>query len=181
VEDEAGSRNKMEGRYLKYRYYYVGIDISGFGGYGKAVYDALLPSFDQWYESKSLDDVFPNIALLEGRSFLPDHTDYREERGGALSFHVKVLALSMIGLIINYNKDVISRQLFQDIISDISSHTKSYDYSDRLCFSITVRMFIDMLKEDFSHFGRLVTDLSFSDFANEETLNPKPQPTISVL
>ena len=146
VGGENGSRNKMEERYLKYRYYYADIDISGFGGYGKAVYDSLLPSFDQWYERKSLDDIPPNIAFLEDRLFLTDHPDYREERGGALSFHIKVLALSMVGLIMNYNKDIISRQLLQDIIFGVSSHTKSYDYSDRVCFSITVRMFVDMLK-----------------------------------
>jgi hypothetical protein len=42
-------------------------------------------------------------------------------------------------------------------------------------------MFIDMLKEEFSHFGSPVTDLSFYDFANEETLTPKPGPVISIL
>jgi hypothetical protein len=42
-------------------------------------------------------------------------------------------------------------------------------------------MFIDMLKEEFSHFGSPVADLSFRDFANEETLTPKPQPVISIL
>ena len=178
---ENGSRKKIEERYLKYRHYYAKIDISGFGGYGKAVYDSLLPSFDEWYERKSLSDIPPNMAFLEDRLFLTDHPDYREERGGAISFHIKVLALSMIGLIVNYNKDVILRQLLQDIISAVSIRTKSYDYSDRVCFSITVRMFIEMLKEEFSHFGRMVTDLSFRDFANEETLNPKPPPVISVL
>jgi hypothetical protein len=103
------------------------------------------------------------------------------ERGGAISFHIKVLALSMIGLIINHNKDVISRQLLQYIILDVSRNTKAYDYSDCVCFSITVRMFIDMLKEEFSHFGSPVADLSLLDFANEETLNPKPQQVISIL
>jgi hypothetical protein len=181
VGGENDGRNKIEERYLKYRHYYAAIDISGFGGYGKAVYDFLLPSFDECYQRKSLDDIPPNIAFLEDRLFLTDHPDYREERGGALSFHIKVLVLSMIGLIVNYNKDVISRQLLQDIISGVSSRTKSYDYSDRVCFSITVRKFIEMLKEEFSHFGSLVTDLSFRDFANEETLNPKPPPVISVL
>jgi hypothetical protein len=87
----------------------------------------------------------------------------------------------MIGLIVNHNRDAISRQLLQCIISDISTHTKSYNYSERLCFSITMRMFIDTVKEEFSHFGSPVTDLSFCDFANEETLTPKPQPVISVL
>jgi hypothetical protein len=42
-------------------------------------------------------------------------------------------------------------------------------------------MFVDMVKEDFSHFGSQVTELSFRDFANEETLTPKPQPVISIL
>jgi hypothetical protein len=92
-----------------------------------------------------------------------------------------VLALSMVGLIMNYNKDVISWQLLRHIISNVSRQTKSYDYSECLCFSITVRMFVDMLKEEFSHFGNQVTDLSICDFANEETLNPKPQPVISIL
>lgn len=173
--------HKMEERYLKYRYYYADIDISGFGGYGKAVYKTLLPEFDRWYARKTLDDIPANIAFLEQRFFLPDHPDYREERGGALSFHVKVLALSMIGLILYHNKDLISKQLLQDIISSVSAPAKSYDYSDRVCFSITVRMFIEMLKSEFSHFGDLVADLSFQDFANEETLNPKPPPSISVL
>jgi hypothetical protein len=91
------------------------------------------------------------------------------------------MALSMIGLILNYNSNAISPQLLKAIISDISKHTKSYDYSECLCFSITVRMFIDMVKKEFSHLGSPVTDLSFVDFANEETLTPKPQPVISVL
>ena len=178
---ENGSRNRMEERYLKYRHYYAGIDISGFGGYGKAVYAPLLPSFDQWYNRKSLNDVPPNIAFLEDRLYLTDHPDYRQARGGAISFHIKVLALSMVGLIMNYNKEVISRQMFNYIISDVSRQTKSYDYSECLCFSITVRMFVDMLKDEFSHFGSQVSDLSICDFANEETLNPRPQPVISIL
>ena len=119
--------------------------------------------------------------MLEDRSYLIDHPDFREERGGVISYHIKVLSLSMIGLIMDQNRDVISGQLLQDIIFDISRHTKSYDFSDRLCFSITVRMFIDMLRENFSHFGSQVTDLSFRDFANGDTLNPKPQPVISIL
>jgi len=178
---ENGSRNRMEERYLKYRHYYAGIDISGFGGYGKAVYAPLLPSFDQWYNRKSLNDIPPNIIFLEDRLYFVDHPDYRQERGGAISFHIKVLALSMVGLIMNYNKEVISRQRLQVIISDVSEQTKSYDYSECVCFSITVRMFVDMLKEEFSHFGSQVSDLSIADFANEETLNPKPQPVISIL
>jgi len=178
---ENGSRHKLEERYRKYRFYYADIDISGFGGYGKAVYDLILPSFDQWYDRKSLEDIPPNIAFLEDRLFLKDHPDFRQGRGGSISFHIKVLSLSMIGIIVNHNKDKIMRQLLQDIIFGVSSRTKSYDYSDRVCFSITVRMFIDMLKEEFSHFGSLITDLSFRDFANEETLNPEPPPVISVL
>jgi hypothetical protein len=171
----------MEERYLKYRHYYAAIDISGFGGYGKDVYSPLLPVFDRCYKRKSLHDVPPNITFLEDRAYLVDHPDYRKERGGAISFHIKVLALSMIGLIVNHNRDAISRQLLQCIISDISTHTKSYNYSECLCFSITMRMFIDTVKEEFSHFGSPVLDLSFCDFANEETLTPKPQPVISIL
>jgi hypothetical protein len=181
VDCENFSRNKLEERYLKYRNYYAVIDISGYGGYGKAVYTRLFPEFDQWFERKSLDDIPPNITLLEDSSYLIDHPDFRKERGCVVSYHVKVLSLSMIGLIMNQNREVISRQLLQDIIFDVSRHTKSYDFSDRLCFSITVRMFIDMLKEKFSHFGNQVTDLSFRDFANGNTLNPKPQPVISIL
>ncbi len=178
---ENSRRNRMEERYLKYRHYYAGIDISGFGGYGKTVYGPLLPVFDHWFQRKTLNDVPPNITFLEDRRYLIDHPDYREERGGAISFHIKVLALSMIGLIMNHNRDVISRHLLQAIIFDVSRYTRSYDYSDCVCFSITVRMFLDMLKEEFSHFGNQVADLSFSDFASEETLAPKPQQIISIL
>ena len=123
------SRNKMEERYLKYRHYYAGIDISGFGGYGKAVYSPLLPMFDHCYKRKSLHDVPPNITFLEDRAYLVEHPDYKKERGGAISFHIKVMALSMIGLIMNHNSDVISRQLLEAIVIDVSRHTKSYDYS----------------------------------------------------
>jgi len=49
-----------------------------------------------------------------------------------------------------------------------------------LCFFITVRLFIEMLKERYSHFGSPVTDMSLRDFANENTLNPKPQEVISI-
>jgi hypothetical protein len=178
---ENGGRNKMEERYLKYRHYYAGIDIIGFGGYGKAVYAHLFPSFDQWYSRKSLDDVPPNIMLLEDKLYLTDHPDYRQERGSVISFHIKVMALSMVGVIIYYKKDVISRQMLQYIISYVSDHTMLYDYSDCWCFGLTVNMFVDMLKEEFSHFGTLISDLSIGDFANEETLNPKPQPVISML
>lgn len=175
------SGNKLEERYLKYRHYYVGIDVAGFGGYGKAVYNPILPLFDRWYGRKSLHDVPPNINFLENKLYFTDHLDYSKERGGAISFHIKVLALSMVGLILNYRKDLISQQLLHYIISDVAQQTRSYDYSDCACFMITVRMFIDMLKQDFSHFGSQVSDLSICDFANEETLNPKPQPVISVL
>jgi hypothetical protein len=173
--------NKLQERYLKYRHYYAGLDISGFGGYGRAVYDPLLPVFDQWYEMKALVDIPPNINFLEERLYLIDHPDYREARGTVINYHIKVLALSMIGLIMNHNRDVISRQLLQYIIFDVSRHTQSCDFSDRLCFSITVRMFVDMVKEEFSHFGKQVTDLSLHDFASEESLTPKPPQVISVL
>lgn len=178
---EKGNLDKMQERYLKYRHYYAGIDISGFGRYGKAVYAPLLPVFDHWYRRKSLHDVPPNVTFLEDMAYLIDHPDYSRERGVAISFHIKVMALSMTGLIMNHNRDAISRQLLHGIISDVSRRTKSYDYSECLCFSITVRMFIDMVKKDFSHFGSPVTDLSFLDFANEETLTPKPQQVISIL
>ena len=91
------------------------------------------------------------------------------------------MALSIVGLIMYYNKDIISRQLLQYIISCVSKQTKLYDYSECWCFSIAVRMFVDMLKEEFSHLGSQVSDLSICDFSNEETLNPKLQPVISVL
>lgn len=178
---ENGSPNKLEERYLKYRNYYAVIDISGYGGYGKAVYADLFPKFDQWFERKALDDIPPNINLLEDRLYLINHPDFRKERGGVISYHIKVLALSMIGVIINQNRGVISRLMLKEIISDISRYTRSYDFSDRLCFSITVRIFIDMLRENFAHFGSRVTDLSFQDFANGDTLNPKPQQIIKIL
>ena len=176
-----GSRNKLQERYLKYRHYYVGLDISGFGGYGKAVYVQLLPVFDQWFERKSVDDIPEIMPFLEDKSYLDDHPDFRGERGGVISYHIKVLALSMSGLILDQNRDAVSRQLLRDVVFDVRRHTRSYDYSDRLCFFITVRMFIEMLKEKFSHFGSQVKDLSLHDFANGDTLNPKPQPVISIL
>jgi len=171
----------MEERYLKYRHYYAGIDIIGYGGYGKAVYASLFPSFDECFNRKSLNDIPPNITLLENKVYLTDHPDYRQERGSVVSFHVKVMALSMVGLIIYYHKDVMSRQMLQYIISYVSEHTTLYDYSDCWCFGLTVSMFVDMLKEEFSHFGGLVSRLSIGDFANEETLNPKPPPVVSIL
>jgi hypothetical protein len=176
-----GNRNKLEERYLKYRHYYVGIDISGFGEYGRAVYISLLPTFDQWFEKKSLDDIPQITPLLEDKSYLNDHPDFKEERGGVVSYHVKVLALSMSGLILDHNRDVVSRQLLQHTVSDVRRYSRSYDYSDRLCFLITLRMFIDMVKEKFSHLDNQVTELSLRDFAIEDSLNVKPQPVISVL
>jgi hypothetical protein len=145
------------------------------------VYTPLLPVMDTWFERKSLVDIPPNINLLEDKFYRCDHPDFREERAAVVNYHIKVMALSMSGLILDHNRDEVSQQLLQDVIVDVSSHTKAYDFSDRLCFSITVGMFIDMVKEKFSHFGSQVTNLSFCDFANEETLNPKPQPVISVL
>jgi len=175
-----GNGNKLQERYLKYRHYYVGFDISGFGGYGRAVYVSLLPTFDQWFERKSLNDIPEIIPFLEDKSYLDDHPDFREERGGVISYHIKVLALSMNGLILDRNRDAVSRQLLRDVVYDVSRHTRSYDFSDRLCFSITVRLFVEMLKEKFSHFGNEVKDLSLHDFANEDTLNPKPQEVASI-
>jgi len=181
VSSNNGSNNKLYERYLKYRHYYAGIDISGFGGYGRAVYAPLLPVFDRWFERKSLDDIPYIMPLLEDKTFLQDHPDFRRERGGAISFHIKVLALSMKGLILDTHKDEISRPLLNNLVIDVSKKTKSYDYSECLCFMITVRMFVDMLKENFSHFGSPLKDLSLHDFANEDTLNPKPPQVMSIL
>jgi len=178
---ENGSRNKLQERYLKYRHYYTGLDMSGFGGYGKAVYARLLPVFDRWFERKYVEDVPRITPLLEDKLYLRDHPDFRQERGDVISFHIRVMALSMDGLILDQNRDAVSRQLLRDVVCNVSKRTRSYDFSDRLCFSITVRLFIEMLKENFSHFGSEVTDLSFPDFANEDTLNPKPQEIISIL
>ncbi|MBM4272125.1 MAG: hypothetical protein FJ139_08235 [Deltaproteobacteria bacterium] len=174
------SRNKLQERYLKYRYYYVGLDLSGFGEYSKAVYAPLLPLFDQWYERKSLDDVPRITPLLGDKVYLTDHPEFRKETGEVIDFHIKVLALSMNGVILDENRNAVSRQFLGDVISDVSRHTRLYDFSNRLCFSITVRMYIEMLKGSFSHFGRLVTDLSLCDFTNEATLNPKPQEVVSI-
>ena len=176
-----GNGNKLQERYLKYRHYYTSMDISGFGGYGKAVYVQLLPVFDQWFERKNVEDVPRITPLLEDKSYLRDHPDFRQEREDVIGFHIRVMALSMDGLILDQNRDTVSRQLLRDVVYDVSRRTRSYDFSDRLCFSITVRLFIEMLKKNFSHFGSEVTDLSFLDFANEDTLNPKPQEIISVL
>ena len=128
-----------------------------------------------------MEDVPRITPLLEDKSYLRDHPDFSQERGDVIGFHIKVMALSMNGLILDQNRDAVSRKLLRDVVFDVRRHTRSYDYSDRLCFSITVRLFIEMLKEKFSHFGSKVTDLSFHDFANGDTLNPKPQPVISIL
>jgi hypothetical protein len=178
---EIVGRNKMQERYLKYRHYYAGLDLSGFGEYGKAVYKPLLPMFDRWFERKSVDDIPRIIPFLENKSYLHEHPDFREERGDVVGFHIKVLALSLDGVILDENKNAVSKQFLGDVIHDVRKRTQSYDFSDRLCFMITVRMFIDMLKENFSHFGSQVTDLSLCDFANDDTLHPKPQPVINIL
>lgn len=178
---ENDNRNKLLERYLKYRHYYAGFDISGFDGYGRAVYAPLLPVFDRWFERKSLNDIPKIIPLLEDKPFLHEHPDFRKERGDVINFHIKVLALSMNGIILDQNKDAVSRQQLGDIVFDVSKHTKSYDYSEYLCFMITVRMFVDMVKEKFSHFGNPVKELSLHDFANEATLHPKPPPSINIL
>jgi hypothetical protein len=174
------SRNKLQERYLKYRHYYVGFDLSGYGEYGKAVYAPLLPQFDRWFERKSMDDIPRITPLLGDKVYLHDHSDFRKETGEVIDFHIKVMALSINGVILDENRNAVSKQFLGNVISDVSSHTRSYDFSNRLCFSITVRMYIETLKERFSHFGRPVTDLSFRDFANGYTLNPKPEEVIGI-
>lgn len=174
------SRNKLQERYLKYRHYYVSLDLSGFGEYSKAVYTPLLPLFDRWFERKSIDDIPRITPLLGEKVYLDDHPDFRKETGEVIDFHIKVMALSMNGVILDENRNAVSKQFLGNAIFDVSRHTRSYDFSDRLCFSITVRMYIEMLKERFSHFGHPVTDLSFRNFANEHTLNPKPQELIGI-
>ena len=106
--------------------------------------------------------------------------EFRKETGEVIDFHIKVLALSLDGVILDENRNAVSRQFLGDVICNVGRHTQSYDFSDRLCFSITVRLFIEMLKDKFSHFGNLVTDLSLREFANEDTLNPKPQEVINI-
>ena len=177
---ENSSRNKMEQRYLKYRHYYVGLDLSGYGDYGKAVYAPYLPLFDRWFHRKATDDIFLITPLLGEQLSLPDHPEFRKETGEVIDFHIKVLALSLDGVILDENRNAVSRQFLGDVICNVGRHTQSYDFSDRLCFSITVRLFIEMLKDKFSHFGNLVTDLSLREFANEDTLNPKPQEVINI-
>ncbi len=180
VGSENVGRNKLKERYLKYRHYYVGLDLSGFGEYGKAVYAPLLPMFDRWFERKFMDDIPLITPLLGDNVYHHEHSDFRKETGEVIDFHIKVLALSMSGVILYENKNAVSRQFLGDVIYDVSRRTRSYDFSDRLCFFITVRLFIEMLKEKYSHFGRIVTDLSLRDFANEDTLNPKPQEEIRI-
>jgi len=177
---ENAGRNKLQERYLKYRHYYVGLDLSGFGEYSKVVYAPLLPLFDRWFERKSMGDIPRITPLLGEKVYLHDHPDFRKETGELIDFHIKVMALSMNGVILDENRNAVSKQFLRNVIFDVSRHTRSYDFSNRLCFSITVRMYIEMLKERFSHFGRPVTDLSFRDFANEHTLNPKPQEVIGI-
>jgi len=174
------SRNKLWERYLKYRHYYVDLDLSGFGEYGKAVYAPVLPLFDRWFQRKSTGDIFLITPLLGENLSLPDHPEFRQDTGEVIDFHIKVLALSLDGVILDENRNAVSSQFLGDVICDVSTHTRSYDFSDRLCFCITVRLFIEMLKEKFSHFENLVTDLSLRDFANEDTLNPKPQEVIKI-
>jgi len=175
------SRDKLQERYLKYRDYYAGLDISGFGEYGKAVYAPILPAFDQWFERKSLQDIPLITPFLRDNTYLHDHPDFRKERGEVIGYHIKVMALSMNGVILEENRNAVSKKFLWGVVTDVGRHTRSYDYSDRLCFSITIRLFIDMVKEKFSHFGSPLTDLSFRDFANEETLTPRPQEVISIL
>jgi signal peptidase I len=174
------SRNKLQERYLKYRHYYAGMDLSGFGEYGKAVYAPFLPLFDRWFQRKSTDDIFRITPLLGDKVYFPDHPDFRKETGEVIDFHIKVLALSLDGVILDEKRNAVSSQFLGDVICDVSRHTRSYDFSDRVCFSITVRLFIEMLKDKYSHFGSLVTDLSLRDFANEDTLNPKPKEVINI-
>ena len=173
-------RNKLQERYLKYRHYYANIDISGFGGYGKAVYAPYLPLFDRCFQRKATDDIFLITPLLGENISLPDHPEFRKETGEVIDFHIKVLALSLDGVILDENRNAVSSQFLGNVICNVGRHTRSYDFSDRLCFSITVRLFIEMLKDKFSHFGSLVTDLSLRDFANEDTLNPKPDKVIKI-
>ena len=177
---EQVGRNKLEERYLKYRHYYAGLDLSGFGEYGKAVYAPYLPLFDRWFQRKATDDVFLITPLLGEKLSLPDHPEFRKERGEVIDFHIKVLALSLDGVILDENRNAVSSQFLGDVIYNVGRHTRSYDYSDRVCFSITVRLFVEMLKDTFAHFGSLVSDLSLRDFANEDTLNPKPREVIHI-
>lgn len=172
--------SKLEERYLKYRHYYVDFDLSGYGDYGKAVYAPYLPLFDRWFHRKSTNDIFLITPLLGENVYIPDHPEYRKGTAEVIDFHIKVLALSLDGVILDENRNAVSSQFIGDVICNVGRHTRSYDFSDRLCFSITVRLFIEMLKNKFSHFGSLVTDLSFRDFANEDTLNPKPQEVINI-
>ncbi len=174
------SRNKLEERYLKYRHFYVGLDLSGFGDYGRAVY-AILRSLSGLKEDHGISDTLgAQLTFAEYNESLHDHPDFRKETGEVIDFHIKVLALSLDGLILDENRNAISKQFLGNVIFDVSRHTRSYDFSNRLCFSITVRLFIEMLKERFSHFGSPVADLSLCDFANEDTLNPKPQEVIDI-
>jgi hypothetical protein len=174
------NRNKLRARYLKYRYYYVNLDLSGFGEYSKAVYEPLLPKFDQWFERKSIDDIPLITSLLGDNTPLHGYPAFRPETGEVIDFHIKVLALSLDGVILYENRSKISGQFLQEVICNVSKHTQLYDFSDRLCFFITIRLFIEMLKVRFAHFGDIVTALSLRDFANEDTLNPKPREEVRI-
>lgn len=180
VDSENVGCNKLQERYLKYRHYYVGLDLSGYGDYGKAVYAPYLTLFDRWFQRKSPDDISLITPLLGDKVYLYDHPDFRKETGEVIDFHIKVLALSLDGVILDENRNAVSSQFLGNVICNVSRHTRSYDFSDRLCFFITIRLFIEMLKDKFSHFGSFVTDLSLRDFANEDTLNPKPQEVVSI-
>lgn len=180
VGSEQVGSSKLKERYLKYRHYYVGLDLSGYGDYGKAVYAPYLPLFDRWFKRKETDDIFLITPLLGEDLTLPDHPNYRKGTGEVIDFHMKVLALSLDGVILDENRNAVSSQFLGDVICNVGRHTRSYDFSDRLCFSITVRLFIKMLKDKFSHFGSLVSDLSLGDFANEDTLNPKPKEVVNI-
>jgi len=177
---EQVGRNKLEERYLKYRHYYVGIDLLGYGDYSQAMYAPYLPLFDRWFQRKETDDIFLITPLLGENLTLPDHPDYRKGIGEVIDFHIKVLALSLDGVILDENRNAVSSQFLGDVICNVGKHTRSYDYADRLCFSITIGMFIEMLKTKFSHFGSLVSDLSLRDFANADTLNPKPKEVVNI-
>jgi hypothetical protein len=180
ASSENVNRNKLQERYLKYRHYYVNLDLSGFGEYSKAVYEPLLPKFDHWFERKSVDDIPLITPLLGDITFFHGHPGFRKETGEVIDFHIKVLALSLDGAILEENRNAVSRQFLQDVICNVSKRTRLYDFSDRLCFFITIRLFIEMLKEKFAHFERIVTDLSLHDFANEVTLNPKPREEVRI-
>lgn len=174
------NRNKLKERYLKYRHYYANLDMSGFGEYGRDIYAPLLPLFDQWFEKRSLDDI-PKITPLLGYNVdLNQYPGLRRETGEVISFHIRVIALSLDGVILDENRDIVTKPFLEDVISEVGKYTRSYDFSDRLCFSITVRMFVEMLKNKFSHLGRPFIELSLYDFAMAGTLDPKPREEVII-